>query len=159
MEKAIQGLIDSGMDHVNLIIDNLWLGNIIIANDENFIRDNNIKLVINCTRETKIPEWYEKYNIQAIRLPINDYNGNEENIILRKSINELINIIDDYRRVNKPVLVHCFAGMQRSATVIASYLKNKYTFSGHNAMLFTKHKRKVAFHPSATFESFILENN
>lgn len=144
------------MENVNLIMNNLWLGNLAIAYDEEFIKNNNIKLIVHCLKNTEIPTWYEKYNIEIVKLEINDYNGKEENEVLKQNINFIIDKIDQYRLTNQSVLVHCYAGMQRSATVIASYLIKKYNFNAKNAIIFTQFKRSIAFRPKPTFENFIL---
>jgi protein-tyrosine phosphatase len=52
---------------------------------------------------------------------------------------------------NGPVLVHCHAGVQRSATVVAMYLIANYKMGAENAMERIKAKRPIAFTPSPNF--------
>jgi len=52
------------------------------------------------------------------------------------------------------ILVHCYAGAQRSATVVAAYLM-KYCDDKHdwqNAVNYIKAKRDIAFYPETNFQ-------
>jgi protein-tyrosine phosphatase len=51
----------------------------------------------------------------------------------------------------KPVLVHCFAGMQRSCAVVACYLIKYYNITPLDAINFIKKKRNVAFFGGVNF--------
>ena len=52
---------------------------------------------------------------------------------------------------NGPVLVHCHAGMQRSAAVVAMYLIANYKMKSDKAMEYIKGKRPIAFTPAPNF--------
>jgi protein-tyrosine phosphatase len=58
-------------------------------------------------------------------------------------------------RVGNTILVHCHAGMQRSAAVVAMYLILTQGMTADEAMAFIKSKRPIAFFPSANFEKAI----
>ena len=51
----------------------------------------------------------------------------------------------------KPMLVHCAAGMQRSAASVAFMLIAFNKMRGLEAMNFIKERRRVAFYPRAKF--------
>ena len=51
----------------------------------------------------------------------------------------------------KPILVHCAAGMQRSAASVAFMLIAFKKMRGLEAMNFIKERRRVAFYPRANF--------
>jgi len=144
-------------NNADLIINNIWLGNKSSALDRNFLTTNNIKLVVNCTTDINISEWYETDNINYIRLPIYDWNSESNNNILKAEIINIIKTINIYKERNENILVHCFAGMQRSATVIACYLMYYYDFSPEDAILYIRNKRNIAFQPYPTFNSFIFD--
>jgi dual specificity MAP kinase phosphatase len=140
----------------DLVINNMWLGNKSSSQDRDFLNSNKINLVVNCTRDITIPEWYEHDNINHIRLPIYDWNSENDNNILKNEIMNIINTMNTYKKNNKNILVHCFAGMQRSATVIACYLMYYYNFKPEHAIFYIRNKRGIAFQPYPTFNSFIF---
>jgi dual specificity MAP kinase phosphatase len=144
-------------NNADLVINNIWLGNKSSALDRNFLNSNNIKLVINCTTDINISEWYETDNINYIRLPIHDWNSESNNNILKAEIMNIIKTMNIYKKNNENILVHCFAGMQRSATVIACYLMYYYDFRPEDAILYIRNKRNIAFQPYPTFNSFIFD--
>ncbi len=144
-------------ENANFIIPYLWLGNMGAARDRAFMRDNDIRLVINCSKDIKTPEWYADDGIETIRLPIHDWNGKVENATLSNEIDSIIKKIHEYRKTNRNVFVHCFAGMQRSSTVIAAYVIRYYKFRPEHAIYYIRHKRRIAFQPRPTFNRFIQE--
>jgi dual specificity MAP kinase phosphatase len=140
----------------DLVIKNIWLGNKSSSQNRDFLNNNKIKLVVNCTTDIHIPQWYEEDGINYIRLPIYDWNSESNNNILKAEIMNIINTMNIYKESNKNILVHCFAGMQRSATVIACYLMYYYNFKPEHAIFYIRNKRNIAFQPYPTFNSFIF---
>lgn len=140
----------------DLVINNIWLGNKSSSQDRDFLNSNKINFVVNCTTDITIPEWYKYDDINYIRLPIYDWNSESNNNILKDEIMNIINTINTYKNKNQNILVHCFAGMQRSATVIACYLMYYYKFRPEHAILYIRNKRDIAFKPHPTFNSFIF---
>jgi protein-tyrosine phosphatase len=59
------------------------------------------------------------------------------------------------RQNGEAVLVHCAAGMQRSAATVAMYLIATQGMSTDEAIEFIQKKRPIAFRPSANFEDAI----
>lgn len=147
--------------NTNHIIPFLWLGNIVGAYDENFIKEYDIKLVVNCTNHIQVPEWYANYNIKTIRLPINDSDSITDNNILENRYNDIIDAIHKYRLQKMNVYVHCHAGIQRSATIIACYLMKYYKYKPEHAIYYIRNKRIIAFNPKPTFGRFLknIEKN
>jgi protein-tyrosine phosphatase len=129
------------------IIPRLWLGNAKASMDEDFIRQNNIVVVFNCTKNLSFsPMIPIKY-----RVPVDD-NLEEEEIrnmelwsaeIAYKMMNEYVE--------GKTILVHCMAGMQRSAASVAFFLIAFLKMRALDAMKMIKEKRRVAFYPRANF--------
>jgi len=140
------------MDYANEIIPNLWLGSKNSALEQNNIRKHNIKLIINCSKDIN---YSVDPDIHVMRLPINDINTEESNIILRDNIDILTYMIDLYLHNNLGVLVHCYAGMQRSATVVICYLMKYKNFKLNDAKIYMKNKRSIVFLPFPTFDNFI----
>ena len=57
---------------------------------------------------------------------------------------------------NKPVLVHCFAGMQRSCALVACYLIKYYDMTPDEAIHYIKSKRPIAFFGRVNFMETLL---
>jgi protein-tyrosine phosphatase len=91
----------------------------------------------------------------VIRLSIRDLNTIESNDVLSQKINYLIYIINLYLNNNIGVLIHCYAGVQRSATVVLCYLLKYKNMSLDMAKAIMKEKRSIVFFPYPTFDTFI----
>ena len=142
----------NNIDKYNRITGNLYIGNFESPHDKDFLEDNNIKLIVNCTKtyNYKLPS-----NIQKIRLNITDVNTPENNIIIANNIDKILEIINIYLKSEEGVLVHCHMGQQRSAAVIACYLMKYKKLSLKDAINKVKSKRRMAFNPQATFMDFL----
>ena len=134
--------IMGNIDDYNLIIPNLYLGNINYANDIEFLSKNNIGAILNCTENEPFHEYFDdKYKF---RLHVND-SKNDENITKFKSeIIKSINFIEQCLDNNIPVYVHCYWGLMRSATVVTSYLIKKYNIPYKDAINIVKDQRPCA---------------
>jgi hypothetical protein len=129
------------------IIPNLWLGNAKASMNEDFIGRNNIQIVFNCTKNLPFsPIIPTKY-----RIPVDD---NLEEVEIRNmelwSVEIAFKIMTEYAK-GTGVLVHCAAGMQRSAASVAFLLIALKHMRALDAMSFIKSKRKIAFYPRANF--------
>lgn len=142
-------------NHSDKIIDHLWIGDRISATDSDFLSQNKVKLVVNCTKDLQIPMVYQRLGIQVIRLPINDINNQDSNTLLRNEIDGIVDTIHGYRKNGLNVLVHCYAGMSRSATVVASYLIKHYDHQAALAIMYIQSKRPITFQPQPMFIDFM----
>jgi len=144
-----------GMDNYNLIIPNLYLGNINYAYNNDFLRKNKIEAVLNCTENEPFNEYFDdKYKY---RLPVND-SKKEDNINkFKDEIINAINFIEYCLDHNIPIYVHCFWGYMRSATVVAGYLMKKYNISSKDAINIIKEQRPYSISSFYNFNE-ILES-
>jgi predicted protein tyrosine phosphatase len=125
------------VEDVTEIIPRLFLGNVRASKDKNFIRSKNIQVVFNCTKNLEFsPIIKIKY-----RIPIEDNLAEEE--IAFKIMSEYLD--------GKTILVHCMAGMQRSACAVAFFLIAFLRMRALDAMKMIKEKRLIAFSPRANF--------
>jgi len=156
----------SKYDHYNEIIPGLFLGNYIAARSEEFINDNKINLVINCSKDLEFPSFYNKINnhhINYLRIPIDDSRHDMDQLIMELNLEKVCPLIHKYISQRKNVYVHCYAGMQRSATVILCYLiyKDLHENNKINKLKsyynFLKSKRVVVFRPDPTFVDVIYK--
>ncbi len=104
--------------HANEIVPRLWLGDRHAAADETFLRVNHIDMVMNCTKDLPFVPWIE----HKWRTPIDDNLEEEEIRNMELWAGEIaLTIIQHYKAGNR-ILVHCHAGMQRSAAAVAFFL-------------------------------------
>lgn len=132
----------------NEIDKNLWLGDFRSCKNKKFLIDNNIKLVVNLSKNL---EFTDLENIEKYRVPIHDNRSHESDIGMITHFPEVYKKIDYYLSRNMGVLVHCRAGMQRSATTVALYLMKKRNMDFDNAKKFIRSKRCIAFYPVVNF--------
>ncbi len=137
------------------ILPGLWLGSRVAALDPTFMAEKNIKAVFNCTKD--IP--FEGSVQRRYRVPVDDNLQNEEIKNLETWSYEIVyKIASEYRRAREEgggILVHCAAGMQRSAASVAMYLIATQNMTADEAIQFIKSKRSIAFFPVANFERAI----
>jgi protein-tyrosine phosphatase len=136
----------------NKIYKNLYIGNYESALDKKFLKNKNIKLIVNCTRTYS---YNLSDDIQMVRINITDINSPENNIIIASTIDKVLEIINIYIKSDEGVLVHCHMGQQRSAMVVVCYLMKYKKLSLIDAIILVKNKRKLAFLPEATFQDFL----
>ena len=152
-------------DNYNKIIHGLYLGNYEAACSKSFFLNKEIDLVINCSNNLQWPEWYAKFerpNLKYIRIPLDDSFDPTDQDIMKVSLERICPIIYTAININQQnVYVHCYAGMQRSATVIICYLMYK-DLQEKNIILslkeyykFLKEKRIIVFYPDPTFVKVI----
>ncbi|KAI5118504.1 hypothetical protein M0805_004004 [Coniferiporia weirii] len=96
------------------IIPNLWIGNIYAAADHESLRAHNIYSVLSAMRgSVSVHETFTHFQIQ-----LDDMEGADALAFFPQCISFIENELDQGRGV----LVHCMAGMSRSATIVAAYL-------------------------------------
>jgi protein-tyrosine phosphatase len=128
------------------IIPGLWLGNIIASQSGEFLEEKGIKAVFNCTKNIPFVEGHRS----LYRIPVDDNLQTEE---LRNMELMSFEAVYKLRLEHKkgPVLVHCHAGMQRSACVVAMYLIAINGLKVEESIAYIKQRRPIAFTPSANF--------
>ena len=129
------------------ILPNLWLGNVRASVDEDFIRRKNIQVVFNCTKNLPFSHMIPtKY-----RVPVDDNLEEDEIRNMELWSSEItFKMMAEYMS-GKPILVHCMAGMQRSAASMAMMLIAYKRIHAQEAMKIIKDRRSIAFHPGANF--------
>lgn len=130
----------------NEIITNLWLGNIIDSRNIEFL--NNIDIVINCSKN--IPFNNEK-NTQ-VRIKVDDNLEKQEIVNMYRYLDKITEFIHKSLIASKRIFVHCYAGKQRSATVICAYIMKYLGFSYEEATELIQKKRMIIFTPLPNFD-------
>ncbi len=134
------------------ILPGLWLGNAAASRDDNFLMEKKIQAVFNCTKNLA----FTAKPLRLYRVPVDD-NLQEEEIrnLSLWSFETVCKILQEHRQ--GPVLVHCAAGMQRSAACVAMVLIAKTGMKTEDAIRFIQQRRPIAFTPAANFEKAIRE--
>ena len=136
------------MVYENKIMNNIYLGNFNDSMNNDFINDFN--LIINCSKDLPFNNNINN-NIKKIRISINDDLSKQSNIDLYNYLNYITNVMHQYTNNNKKIFVYCYAGKQRSPSVIAAYLIKYYKFSTYEAINFIKQKKNNTFIPKVNF--------
>ena len=135
------------VEDANEIIPRLWLGNAKASMDDNFIKSNGIEVVFNCTKNLAFsPSIPIKY-----RIPVDDNLEEEEIRNMELWSSEIAFKISREYVAGRRILVHCMAGMQRSAASVAFFLIFFENIRALDAMKLIKTRRNIAFYPRANF--------
>ena len=126
-----------GRNHIDKVIDHLYIGNIYTALNEDILKEHNIQAVVNCT--TDIPFFLDLFD-------------------------HILDIIKTHIDNNENVFVHCRAGVQRSASIVVAYLMKYNKINLEKATTYLKTIRHCIFNPQTnfikpltTFENRIIE--
>lgn len=136
---------------VTEIISGLWIGDKKISQNFNFFKTKKIEFVVNCTKTSpsSIPN--------TLRIPVLDNLREEEVEKMYKWLPKVTEYIHQQLKSLRNVLVHCHAGKQRSATVVAAYLIRYSGINVDSAIDIIRTKRKIAFSPGINFKKSLLK--
>ena len=138
-------------NQADLILPRLWLGNKGAAANPDFLSKHNITVVFNCTKT--LP--FHDSVISKYRVPVDDNLEPIEIANMERWAPETIyKVVAEYNR-GSSILIHCHAGMQRSAAVMAMTLIALTEKSADEVMAYIRSKRSIAFFPEANFDTSI----
>jgi len=134
--RGIASMTINYFDNVNIILKksnnngDLWLGNYKSAVDLSFINSNNISVIINCTAESPyIFELYEPQDLiglkqlETMRIPVYDSLLEQDLNLMEKHFKIVLPfILKKCLKERKNILIHCWAGKQRSLAILAATL-------------------------------------
>ena len=127
---------------IDEIIDNLYLGNLEAARNVTKLKELGIKKVLSVF-EGYWPKYEESDNISHKIINITDYS----NINIIKYFGECLNFI----KGEEKVLVHCYAGSSRSASIVIAYLMWNKKMSFKEALNFV-HNKRASVYPKPGFQ-------
>lgn len=145
--------------HTNFdkIMSKLYLGNIKASKDSEFFKNKKIKAVLNCSKD--IPNTFcNSKDIEYMRIPIDD---SLKEVDFEKAYTFMPAAVEFiYKNVileKKNIFIHCYAGRQRSAIMVAAFLVAKMDMKPLDAVKFIIDHRPEAFHfgMSLNFEKSI----
>ncbi|VDP76290.1 unnamed protein product [Echinostoma caproni] len=125
---------------ISKILPYLYLGNARDAQNLDLLRRVGITHIINVTETVPMP-FKRPVPFTYLHLPASDTINQD----LRPAFDRAVQFIDEARKRNGIVLVHCQAGVSRSVAIVMAYLihsAKKYTVL--NALEFVQNQRPVA---------------
>ena len=110
--SIINLLFGQDEESMHYILDNIYLGDVSAAENEDYLKSYNISLVINCA----IDYISDYKDLKALELKLYDYDGE----VLFPKFEYAYKIIKQYKKTN--ILIHCIAGASRSASLVIFYI-------------------------------------
>ncbi|XP_034194324.1 dual specificity protein phosphatase MPK-4 [Osmia lignaria lignaria] len=145
--KLIREDFDAGPSSYTEIIPGLFLGNLTAATDIEWLKETKINYILtadSCPLPRKIQELLPNLTIKYIQvtdMPRED---------LLTHFEDSYEFIDHALQLNDKILVHCYFGVSRSATLVIAYLMKKYKRSFSDSFEEVKGKRRFV-EPNAGF--------
>lgn len=118
------------------IIPGLFAGSKLDAANPEFMRRNNIGLIVNITRT--VPFYFQD-SIPSIRVPI--HHTREYNFNLSMYLQQAAQLIHATLMRGKNVLVHCVRGDDRAPIIVIAYLMTMRGMSEDDAIAYVKARK------------------
>lgn len=123
----------------NQILPCLYLGGITAAQQTQHLVDMGIRAVVCCVRELEFPESDQHQELEYYRVDVEDVSREPIELFWP----EATEFIHEHVSKGEPVLVHCRAGVSRSASTVLAYLVTYQNFSLYDAFFHTRRRRPV----------------
>jgi hypothetical protein len=129
LDKKIIEKFENKTNFANQIVPNLYLG------DLEFAKNNNDKfdVIFNLSQQDY------SVNFKTIKFDYAIYDNINED--LGPVLKEALPIINDNMKQNKKILIHCYAGLSRSASLVIAYLIKYHRTDFHFSYDFINSKR------------------
>lgn len=119
------------------ILPFLYLGSAAHAVDTEALKKLGVTAMINCQKQNIRDVDIDGFKV--IQVPIDD--NNSANI--KQYFDKVIDFINEEKRLDGKILVHCKAGISRSATICIAYLINSHGYTFDGAYSFVKSCRNL----------------
>jgi len=104
------------------LLSGLWIGDTDILMNEKFMIDNNIRIIINCT---KIFDFPKSNDIKKIRIPFSEFKeSNDDIFLLRENKDKILTIIKE--NIENNILICCYNGKSISPFIVSLFIE-KYS--------------------------------
>ena len=148
----------SPQETITKVDNNIFIGGYIAAANRDVIQRNKIKAIVKMFADTdKYPEGnirhpHVRYKVINCR-DLVDYDITED---VKEALRFIVKMIRKKRDIR--ILVHCHAGVSRSATVVITYLMLKADLKMLDALLYLRSLRPV-INPNTSFMHFLTHND
>lgn len=119
------------LENCDMIRPNLYLGGVEAAQDSQSLTRQGIKSVVCCNRDLEYPDSKFVHGLEYCRVDVEDVGKEPIGLFFP----EATAFIHTQLSLDRPVLVHCTAGVSRSASVLLAYLIEYCGFSLADAFL------------------------
>jgi protein-tyrosine phosphatase len=120
-----------------IIEEKLYLSDAESAGDESLLQSHGIRGIISLGTLDEHAGYHQYGNIEYYCIAIADH----DNTPIHEHFEECINFING---IDGPVLVHCYAGMSRSPTIVMAYLMSEKKMEFLEAYMYVKTRRFIA---------------
>ena len=149
-------LLDDAEETPSLICERLFLGSVVDARNIEKLQRHKIKYVLNMTGSTSYPpEFFTTSgypNVDLLALDAHDLDNHDISAHFPAALNFIHRAL---QLADGAVLVHCAAGVSRSATIVAAYLMVAHQLSAADAVL-RVHKARPCACPNIGFLQQLL---
>jgi len=99
------------------ILSGLWIGNVNDIYNKEFYLDNNINIVINCTKDQA---FLDLEGLKKVRIPLSNNIQNDMHLLCMKK-DDIVNFIHKSLE-EKNIFIYCHNGLTNSALIVALYM-------------------------------------
>ena len=99
------------------ILSGLWIGNVNDIYNKEFYLDNNINIVINCTKDQA---FLDLEGLKKVRIPLSNNIHNDMHLLCMKK-DDIVNFIHKSLE-EKNIFIYCHNGLTVSALIVALYM-------------------------------------
>jgi protein tyrosine phosphatase len=142
----------SGYFDAKEIVPRIWIGSRADALNPEFMQKHSIGMIVNCTRDVAMPF---SRSILSIRIPVDDHPN--YNDVFCKYIRPAISKMHMFlrRTRGRNILVHCAAGISRSASTVAAFLMSEYRIPASKSIQFIQSRKPETFHGGVNFRHML----
>ena len=133
----------------NEIVPGIYLGNAAMAKDRLWLLAHGIDTIIDVGANNK------PYHDDICKYYIHPILDHPEEYIPRL-FPQIFEVLDENQRLGRGTLVHCYAGVSRSASVVIGYLISRYGMSYPDALVHVQNARDVV-NPNVGFRKQLIE--
>jgi protein tyrosine phosphatase (PTP) superfamily phosphohydrolase (DUF442 family) len=132
------------LENCDRVLENLYIGGVEAVLDSERLAEQGIRAVVCCNRELEFPTSKFLPEVEYYRVDVEDMGREPIELFLP----EATEFIHSQLQQDRPVLVHCKAGVSRSASVVLAYLMEYHSYSLHEAfLLMLRHRPTITPNP------------